>query len=71
MAGQNSNLNLDNSERKYPGPGSFTWTPGTPITVNGATGYIPPDGGPNTNPNNGGNPNIDPTTGKLYPRSAP
>jgi hypothetical protein len=40
-----------------------------PDGVNLGNGYIPPSSGPNTNPNNGGNPMIDPATGKPYPRS--
>jgi hypothetical protein len=30
-------------------------------------GFIPASTGPNTNPNNGGSPYIDPTTGKKFP----
>jgi hypothetical protein len=74
MAGSDERGLLDNRQVKYPGspewnaafPNGIRWIPGTPVTVDGSTGYIPPSTGPNTNPNNGGNPMIDPTTGKKW-----
>jgi hypothetical protein len=77
MAQGSNPIFLSGREVKYAGspawdaafPNGVRWIQGTPVTVDGATGYIPPPSGPNTNPNNGGNPMIDPATGLPYPKS--
>ncbi len=75
MAGNNSYLNLEGRQRKYIGTDGSPFkgfqsvsTPLPPGTDLGQ-GYIPPSGGPSTNPNTS-NPYIDPATGKPYPRGS-
>jgi hypothetical protein len=69
MAGNDTRGLLDSRQLKYPGPGSFTWSPSPlPDGTDLGKGFIPESSGPNTNPNNvGGSPYIDPTTGKKFP----